>query len=274
MRLRILHTTNYTYAAPARSVIQLLRLTPRNHEGQLVRRWRIDLDRDGRLIRREDSYGNLVHSVTVDGPLDALAVTVTGEIETQDTAGMVRGAVERFPPSFYLRDTALTRPDPAIRAFAEGAREEAGSDPLAVAHALMAALRSRVAYELGSTKVSTTAAQAFSAGRGVCQDLTHIFVAAARCLGLPGRYVSGYLLQREGPAEQDAAHAWGEVHLGALGWVGFDPANAICPTDAYIRVAAAPDYAECAPIRGARYGGVDERLEVHVRVDQAGQMQQ
>ena len=273
MRLRVTHETVYRYGAPAKSAIQLLRLTPRNHEAQLVRRWHIDLDHDGRLIRRDDCYGNIAHSVFIEGPLEAVTVTVSGEVETQDTAGAVRGAVERFPPALYLRETRLTAPDAAIRDFAEEIRREGGSDVLATAHGLMRAIHARLRFDVGTTHAGTSAAEAFSAGHGVCQDLTHIFISAARLLGLPARYVSGYLLQLAGPAEQEASHAWAEAHIPHLGWVGFDAANGVSPTDAYIRVAIGLDYLGAAPVRGARYGGLDETLDVRVRVDSARQSQ-
>ena len=273
MRLRVVHETEYRYGAPAKWAIQLLRLTPRSHEGQLVRDWRIDLDHDARLIRRDDCYGNVAHSLCVAGPLDRLRITVHGEVETEDTHGVVRGTVERFPPGLFLRETRLTRPDAALRDFAEAVRGAAGADALGRAHELMRSVHARVRFDVGATDAGTTAAEAFRAGHGVCQDLTPIFIAAARALGIPARYVSGYLRQLAGPADQDASHAWAEAHVPDLGWVGFDPANGISPTDAYVRVAVGLDYLSAAPVRGARYGGFDENLGVRVRVDDAHQTQ-
>src|SRR5688500_10723818 len=118
MRIRIKHRTAYAYDTPIHSLIELLRLTPRNHDGQRVLRWRIDLDLDGRLVESDDAFGNMVHVLALYRPLDSLAITVDGEIETDDTVGVVGGAIERFPPGLYLRETALTRPDVAIKEFA------------------------------------------------------------------------------------------------------------------------------------------------------------
>jgi len=100
MRIQISHLTNHRYAAPAASVIHMLRLTPRNHDGQYVARWRIDVSTDCRLDQHEDAFGNITHVFTADGPLTELAVAVQGEVETRDTQGIVRGVVERFPPNF------------------------------------------------------------------------------------------------------------------------------------------------------------------------------
>ena len=105
MRIRIAHETIYRYGTPAKSAVQLVRLTPRNHDGQYVARWRIEVSADCRLEPLEDAFGNLAHLFVVDGPVSELTVRVEGEIETQDTQGVVRGTFEPFPPSLFLRDT-------------------------------------------------------------------------------------------------------------------------------------------------------------------------
>ena len=105
MRIAIRHRTHYAYASPAKAVMQLLRLTPRNHDGQFIMSWRIDVSTDCRLDQHEDAFGNVSHAFTAEGPFDELRVLVEGEVETRDTQGVVRGAVERFPPTLYLRET-------------------------------------------------------------------------------------------------------------------------------------------------------------------------
>src|SRR5262245_58386458 len=125
MRIRISHLTSYRYEKPATSVIQMLRLTPRNHHGQDVARWRVDVSTDCRLDQHEAAFGNIIHAFTADGPFGEFAVAVEGEVETRDTQGVVRGAVERFPPSLYLRETPLTSPDASIVAFAVASRDAA-----------------------------------------------------------------------------------------------------------------------------------------------------
>ena len=109
MRIRIAHRTDYRYDPPAAGVIQMLRLTPRNHEGQHVVRWRIDVSADARLAAQEDAFGNITHVFSADGPFSELSVEVDGEVETQNNNGVIRGTVERFGPSLFLRDTALTQ---------------------------------------------------------------------------------------------------------------------------------------------------------------------
>src|SRR5947208_3346704 len=118
MRIRISHETRYRYDAPTNGVTQTLRLTPRNHDGHYVIHWRIEVSEDCRLDHHEDAFGNITHTFTAEGPFSELSVHVDGEVETQDTNGVVQGAVERFPPSLFLRAPALTLPDLAIIAFA------------------------------------------------------------------------------------------------------------------------------------------------------------
>jgi transglutaminase-like putative cysteine protease len=273
MRIRISHETRYHYDAPINGVIQTLRLTPRNHDGQYVVHWRIDVSEDCRLDVHEDAFGNITHTFTAEGPFTELGVQVEGEVDVQNTAGIVRGAIERFPPSLYLRATPLTEPDGAITDFAREVRAQA-DDTLPMLHALLARLHNEMTFDTDPTHPATTAAEAFALKRGVCQDLTHIFIAAARQLDIPARYVGGYFHRTDGVTHQDAGHAWAEAHLPTLGWVAFDPANGICGTDSHVRVAVGLDYLGAAPVRGARRGGGAESMQVQVRVDQAARQVQ
>jgi transglutaminase-like putative cysteine protease len=272
MRIRIDHSTRYAYARPARFIVQMLRLTPKSCESQQVRDWRIETDVDARLRRGEDAFGNVVHSLYTERPTDALTIRVTGEVATVDTGGVIRGQNERLPPTVYLRDTPLTHADGGIVDFARAIPEGETLDRM---HRLMGAIHRDVAFEVGSTSATHTAADAFAQKRGVCQDHAQIFIACARKLGVPARYVSGHLNRLDGQHDQDAAHAWAEAWVDGLGWVGFDPANGICPTDQYVRVAVGLDALGATPIRGTSYGGGVESLTValHVRPVQQGQQQ-
>jgi transglutaminase-like putative cysteine protease len=274
MRIRISHESIYRYDAPVSGVIQTLRLTPRNHDGQYVVFWRIDISEDCRLDHHEDAFGNITHTFTAEGSFTELGVTVDGEVETQDTHGIVRGAIERFPPSLFLRETALTRPDTAILAFAREVRAGGGDDTLMLLHNMTERLHREIVFDPDPTHTATTAAEAFAMRRGVCQDLSHIFISAARSLDIPARYVGGYFHRADGVVQQEAGHAWAEAFVPDIGWVGFDPANGISPTDQHVRVAIGLDYLGASPVRGARKGGGTEALTVTIHVDQAaGQMQ-
>ena len=132
---------------------------------------------------------------------------------------------------------------------------------------LLERLHGEMTYDLALTNTPMTAAEAFAGKRGVCRDLTHVFIAAAHCLAIPARYVAGYM-QIEDGTDQEAGHAWAEAFVPDLGWVGFDPANGLCPTDAHVRVAIGLDSLGAAPVRGSRYGAGSESLEVAIRVGQ------
>jgi len=277
MRLHISHLTTYRYATPATSVIQTLRVTPRNHDGQFVINWRIDVSSDCRLDQHKDAFGNITHTFTADGPLDELKVLVEGEVETRDTNGVVIGAVERFPPSLYLRETELTRPDEAVAQMANAARSEAGTDNLKLLHLLLERMHVKTQHngtqrqrqDGGQVQVSAAAAAPPALTQAAYQDFAHAFIAAARCVGIPARCVSGYFRRSDGAADQDSGHAWAETFVAGLGWVAFDVAHGICATDAHIRVAIGLDYLGAAPVRGMHYGGATETLSVIVRVQQA-----
>ncbi len=266
MRIHILHDTIYRYAQPASGVIQTLRLTPRNHDGQYIINWRVDISADCPLASHIDAFGNTTHTFTADGPLDELVVHVEGVAEVEDTHGIVRGTVERFPPSLFLRETDLTQADDAIRSFAADFSEREGR--LALLHNMMGTLHREIVFDPDPTHAATTAPEAFALKRGVCQDISHVFIAAARSLGIPARYVSGYFRRADGVIEQEAGHAWTEAFIPDLGWVAFDPTNGISATDAHLRVAVGLDYLSAAPVRGTRYGGGGEGLTVQIRVDQ------
>lgn len=269
MRVAVRHHTRYSYASPAKSVLQLLRMTPRDHDGQAVKSWRIVPNCEATLKGGEDPLGNLTHMLSLPGPISELDITVEGVVETEDRHGVVRGTFEKFPTELYLRETPLTMADAALKEFAGDTTSQSGADPLDMLHCLLIGIYTGVTFDTEPTHPATTASEAFALRRGVCQDLTHIFIACARQLGIPARYIGGHMFRSDGVTEQEAGHAWAEAHVAGLGWVGFDPANGICPTEAHVRVAVGLDYLGAAPVRGARQGGSDERMSVAVEINQS-----
>lgn len=269
MRVAVRHHTRYSYGSPAKFVLQLLRMTPRNHDGQTVKSWRIVPNCDAILKGGEDPFGNLTHTLSLAGPISEIEIDVEGVVETEDRHGVVRGTFEKFPNELYLRETPLTSVDAALKEFAADTVAEARGEPLDMLHCLLVGIFSTVRFDTVPTQTTTTAAEAFALKRGVCQDLTHIFIACARHLGIPARYVGGHMFRNDGVIQQEAGHAWVETYVQNLGWVGFDPTNGICPTEAHVRVAVGLDYLGAAPVRGARQGGADEKLSVAVEINQA-----
>ncbi len=268
MRLNLLHRTTYRFSRPLTSAIQLLRLTPSNCLSQTVLEWRIDVDCNARLRETVDGYGNSIHMLYVDEPVHQLAITAAGRVITEDRAGIVEGLSGDLPYEVFLRPTPLTRPDEALAGLADSLPGTHDA-PLDLLHALNAELHGQLSFDVQSTGTGTSAAEAYEARSGVCQDFAHIFITVARLRGIPARYVSGHLFRRDGAAVQDAGHAWAEAWVPALGWVAFDPTNAICADEAYVRVAVGVDYSDAAPLAGTRRGGGDEELSVEVTVTQA-----
>jgi len=134
-------------------------------------------------------------------------------------------------------------------------------------HDLAGAILAALPYQAGQTDVGTSAEDAMGGSFGVCQDHAQIFVSAARLSGLPARYVSGYLMIND-RIDQDATHAWAEVCLPELGWVGFDVSNGVSPDERYVRVACGRDAFDAAPVQGLRLGSADETLMVSLQVQQ------
>lgn len=267
MRICVSHETRYHYGEPAKGVIQTLRLTPRPHDGQYVVDWRIDVSGDCRLDTHEDAFGNITTSYSIDGPLERLRITVEGEVETQDTNGVVRGTVEPFPPSLFLRETPLTEAGPDFKAFARDIAP--GKDALAAMHALLACVNADIKLEAEAGRPAVGAAEAFVRKAGTSADLAHVFITAARLNNVPARFVNGYVHSGDDAMLRHARRAWAEAHIDGLGWVAFDPVACMCPNDAYVRVAVGLDWLGATPIRGMRYGAGEETLVVAVQVAQA-----
>jgi transglutaminase-like putative cysteine protease len=265
MLLTIRHASRYHYDVPVPYAVQRLRLRPQTLAGQRVLNWHVEVDGAAPEVSYTDGFGNKVDLVRHDRNAHEIVITATGQIETEDRAG-VSGETGGFAPLWlFLRTTALTEPGEAVRALAGDI--PAGADRLSLLHTLMNTIHARVAYVPGATDVTTDAEGALRHGEGVCQDHAHIFISAARLLGIPARYVSGYLMM-DGIAEQTASHAWAEAHVPELGWVGFDAANCICPNERYVRIATGLDYRDAAPVSGIRFGNGAERLAVEINVAQ------
>jgi transglutaminase-like putative cysteine protease len=267
MNLRVFHRTHYRYSAPVSYSIQTLRLTPVPYEGLTVLDWRIEANGRSALPSLVDGLGNILHCHSIAGPHCETSITAEGAVDTHRGDGIVTGAPEPLPPVFFLCSTTLTAADAAI---IELAREAAaGKDPLESLHGLMHSVRARLSYQPGHTDVETSAAAALQRGRGVCQDHAHLLIAAAHAIGIPARYVSGYLWTGNDTAAHDASHAWTEAFVDGLGWVGFDASNGICPDQTYIRVSVGLDYWAAAPVRGVRRGAAEEEMRVEVQVQRA-----
>lgn len=265
MLLTISHISHYAYEQPVAYALQRLRLFPQTVPGQTVRQWDVRIEGGEPEVSYIDGFGNRTQLVQHARNVSEIIITASGSVEVEDRAGVLGPVYGQAPLWLFERETALTTPGELIRALADKCISH--KEPLEKMHALMNAVHDAVTYMPGTTDVFTDAESALAAGQGVCQDHSHIFLAASRLLNIPARYVSGYLMM-DGIEEQTASHAWAEAHVSGLGWVGFDAANNICPNDRYVRMATGLDYRDAAPVSGVRLGHASETLAVQINVGQ------
>jgi transglutaminase-like putative cysteine protease len=253
MRLNIEHKTRYAYENQVTLSTQYLRLTPQNSVHQQIISW--DLELPCEATRTEDAYGNVMHVLTLDTPHQQLDIAARGVVEILDEGEWAPDPECALSPLVFLRSTPLTQPDAEIREFAQ--RYWRPEKPLASLEKLMDELLLKMPYRPGSTLVTDAATKVFAAGSGVCQDHSHVFLACCRSLGIPARYVSGYLYTEN--VEHVATHAWVEAWLDGS-WHSFDITNNTRSTRQHLRLAVGVDYLDACPVRGMRLGGGGEDM--------------
>lgn len=263
MLIRVEHATSYEYSEPVLATTQYLRMTPLSGRTQAVESWALTCS-GATMTHWRDQYGNSCHTLTVSQPVERLDIRISGLVRTRDTSGVVGVASSELPAMLYLRETPYTAVTDSIRGFATSFKAHADKDRIEALHKIMLGIADAVSYSPGNTHVHTTGAEALEQGSGVCQDHAHILCAVCRALGIPARYVSGYLTHGFGREAQAASHAWAEAFVDSLGWVGFDPTNRSSPDESYIRTAVGLDYSEAGPVRGVRAGGGVETMSISV----------
>jgi transglutaminase-like putative cysteine protease len=267
MQLHIRHETRYHYERPVKYSVQSLHLTPRRDPSQRAMSWNITAP--GRRLEQVDAHGNISHLLTIEQPHREIQIVVRGVVETTDIERQDDGPLS---PLAYLAPTPLTTPNEELRTFARDAIGQV-SEPRARVLALAEAVVRAVRYKSGSSDVQESAAAAFKAGTGVCQDHAHVYLASARASGIPARYVSGYIYT--GDKSEAASHAWVDVWLGAeVGWQSMDVTHTRPAVRTYCRLAVGRDYLDAAPVRGVRQGGGGEKMEASVLVAESAQQQQ
>lgn len=266
MKLIVRHQTTYHYQASAGRVAMRLKLMPVDTAMQQVLEWQVSVNGEPVDGFRRNSFGEMEAIWIRHDRLDNAVVVAEGIVETHDKSGVLGPQQGSLRPDYFLRETPLTRMSDAIRDLALSLPCDGGM--LTRLHDLSAAVGNAVAYRSGVTTSRTTAAEAFALGAGVCQDHAQIFIAGARAMGVPARYVTGYLLAQEGMALHET-HGWVEAWVPDLGWVGFDPSNRVCVTDHYLRLASGLDADDAAPIRGSVTVAGDIWIDADVRIAQA-----
>ncbi|MBN9426458.1 MAG: transglutaminase family protein [Burkholderiales bacterium] len=263
MQLSVYHSTVYRYAEQASRSTQYIRLAPYASARQRVLDWQLELPAPA--LTMSDAFDNLTHVLTLDVAHQEIRLVARGRVDVDEVDD--GEPVGRLNPMVFLRATPLTEADDELRAFVDPMRRTVVSRPLIGTTDLMNAVLDRMPYTKGITAVHFSAAEAFKAGAGVCQDHSHVFIACCRALGIPARYVSGYVYSTD--LEQVASHAWAEAWLMNR-WVSFDISNARHAGGAHIKLAIGLDYLDACPVRGVRLGGGDENLSTlaHVKAHQ------
>jgi transglutaminase-like putative cysteine protease len=279
----IRHLTRFTYASPVSESVMELRMRPATDGTQRCLQFEVDIQPRARVFAYRDFLGNWVHHFDLPRRHGRLAITARAQVQLDappalpqaiglETWREVDAWADRGEHWDFRRPSHFAVWSDALLAFADELGPLAGrtADPLSTVRALSAAMHRTFAYTPNSTRVDSPIGEALESRRGVCQDFTHIMLAVLRRLGLPCRYVSGYIAPRalgedDGPTTI-ATHAWVEVLLPGLGWVGIDPTNDIDAGLRHVRVAIGRDYADVPPTRGVYKGGAASHLEVNVEV--------
>jgi transglutaminase-like putative cysteine protease len=281
----IRHVTRFNYESPITESVMEARMQPRSDGPQRCVRFGLSTTPQARVRMYADPEGNIVHHFNIPGRHTRLTVTAEALVECTASAALPERLdadawqlVDRQTASgeFWeaLHDGPFARQTPLVAAFAQEVGLERGDDPLVTLRRMMSASYARFEYKQNATRVDSPIEEALQSRRGVCQDFAHIMIALGRHLGVPCRYVSGYLFQhsdREVRSTDGATHAWVEALLPGLGWVGFDPTNDMVAGDRHIRVAVGRDYADVPPTRGVFKGlsAVKSELAVGVAIGTA-----
>ena len=264
MDIWIEHTTEYIFDEPIDFCMQQIRVTPSSNTLQVVKDWSVKVDGGERTFNYRDFNGNVVNFIEINQLTEKFSIHASGSVKTYEKNGVLGTHSGNCPLWLFKQESRRTKAGSRCRRLARSVKNK---DLLESMHELSKKVEASFIYDKTASNVTIGAEEALSLGRGVCQDFTHVFVCAARRLGVPSRYVSGYLLDPENNV-REAMHGWPEVYVSSLGWVGFDPVNGICPDERYVRVAIGRDYEDIAPTKGLFLGSREEIMNVALTVSQ------
>lgn len=275
----IRHITRFTYSAAVSESVMELRMQPRNEANQRCVKFELNTQPRSRVLAYRDHNGNIVHHFSIPGRHQQLKITAQATVEVSPFPALppslpgdswaaldaVASAGEWWDflvPSRYAHLSEL------LDAFRRDWNIERRDDPLTILHEISHLIYDEFEYAPQTTSVDSTIDHALEERRGVCQDFAHVMIALGRELGIPCRYVSGYLHhgKEHDRSSADATHAWVEAFLPDLGWVGFDPTNNIMAGERHIRAAVGRDYADVPPTKGVFKGQASSELSVGVQV--------
>ena len=269
MILKIQQKINYDINGTVNFGYNKLILTPQNDYNQIIKFWDISIEGGKKELSSSDHFGNLVDLVSIESNSTKIKYDIVGEIETKDTSGITKTSKQDLPLWCYTSDTKLTKPGNHILSFYKKNPIDF-SNIIKSLHALSNKIRSSIKYKSGTTDYKTNAEEAFRNKVGVCQDHTHIFLSILRLNNLPCKYVSGFFLPKN-KNQNLAMHAWAEVFVEDLGWIGFDISNGVSPDDSYVVIAKGFDYNNIAPVRGIINGEFVENQNLELSIEKLDQ---
>lgn len=264
MKIRVKHQTSYYFNSNVPRLIQSVKLYPSKCKNQKIINWNINTDKGYILESYQDSLGHRVFNIFNKNFKGKQIITSEGVIETRDFSGVLKGLKEKVNPLCFLRQTKLTQPSKKIFGLSKKIKN---ANLINFCHDLNLLVSESIRHVTGSTSSYTTAKKSIDQGKGVCQDYAHILISLARLNDIPARYVNGFLLE-DLNSKESFTHAWVELFINDLGWVGFDPSHKNCINEKYIRISCGMDFLDASTIKGIKtnYSG-DESLNVKISIN-------
>lgn len=280
MYYSIRHITRFRYNVPIHESMMELRMQPRDEGRQRRHSFELSINPRAQVTHYRDHLGNTVHHFDIPGQHTQLIITAQAmialtpppplpDILSADAWDALDQMIQQGDYWEMLSPSHFARPTDLLTDLAAELNLHREADPLTTLRHLNTAMRDAFDYQPSGTRVDSPIDEALQKRQGVCQDFAHIMIALVRQMGIPCRYVSGYLFHRREDhdrSEADATHAWVEALLPELGWIGFDPTNDLIAGDRHIRVAVGRDYADVPPTRGVFKGDARSELSVAVQV--------
>ena len=257
----------FQFSKPPLYGIQRIRLTPKENERQKVISWDIIFKGAKKETEFLDHHGNFCCLLTFEKDIKTMSIMAEGVIEIKKSIGVIN-EVSEIPNWLFKRHTYLAKPGRSIKEFCKQFSASSMLD-LDLIYGVAKSLKNFLTYSIGTTKIDTTAEEAFLLKAGVCQDFSHILISCMRELNFPARYVSGYL-KMDDKEDQEATHAWTEVYVENLGWVGIDVSNNIIVDENYIVLATGFDYKDAKPLHAIQFESENDSIKTAIKVQQQG----
>jgi len=268
MKIAIKHQTKYYFNEKLPKLVQSLKLFPSICSNQKVIDWRINSNEGAIINSYQDSLGHKIYNLYIENIVGEQIICSSGIIDTKDLNGVISGLIEKVHPFCFLRETNLTKTSKNIIKISKNIKNK--NNKIKFCHNLNSAVYKSIKYVSQSTSIETNSSAAINQGKGVCQDFAHILISSARYNDIPARYINGYLLDNtlDNKNSIHTTHAWVELYINDLGWVGFDPSHNKCIDDKYIRISCGFDALDASTIKGIKtnyYG--KEALNVNLSIN-------